>query len=376
MKLLIVSHSCATAANQRLYAELKSLTGWDVTLIIPADWKDEFGNRLDEPPAPGLRVIKVPVFANGNIIFHLYRLNWPRFLREESFDAIYVNHEPYGLATAQICWANLRLRQPAAFSFYSCQNIAKQYPFPFSKLEGMVYRHSALAFPITQAVADVLSAKGFKGTQSICGLPLDPGRYRPLGSEADRVLIPRQPGEAVIGYVGRIVEPKGLRTLAEALGQIREQPWKLVIIGTGDFEAEFRALLAAKGLADRTTFLGYVPHDETPRYLSAFDMLVLPSETQPNWKEQFGRVITEAFACSTPVVGSDSGEIPTLIRLGGGGLVFPERNAAEFAKALQTLILDPALRQRYADSGMKWTAENLSLRAIAGTMAAAFSSKV
>ncbi|CAN5335316.1 glycosyltransferase family 4 protein [soil metagenome] len=373
MKLLVVSHSCATAANQRLYAELKLLTGWDVTLIIPAHWKDEFGNRLDEPPVPGLRVIKVPVFANGNIIFHFYRLNWSRFLQEESFDAIYVNHEPYGLATAQICRANLRLRHPAAFSFYSCQNIVKHYPFPFSKFEGMVYRHSSLAFPITQAVADVLSAKGFKGTQSICGLPLDPARYRPLGREADLAQIPRQEGEAVIGYVGRIVESKGLRTFAQALGQISALPWKLVVIGTGNFETEFRELLKARHLTDRVTFLGYVPHDETPRYLSAFDMLVLPSETQPNWKEQFGRVITESFACGTPVIGSDSGEIPILIRLGEGGLIFPERNATEFAEALGTLIRDSGLRQQCGESGMKWTAENLSLRAIARTMADAFS---
>ena len=59
--------------------------------------------------------------------------------------------------------------------------------------------------------------------------------------------------------------------------------------------------------------IGFVPHEETPRYLAAFDLLVLPSETQPNWKEQFGRVIVEALACGVPVIGSDSGEIPNLV---------------------------------------------------------------
>ena len=54
------------------------------------------------------------------------------------------------------------------------------------------------------------------------------------------------------------------------------------------------------------------------------DVLVLPSHTTPTWKEQFGRVIVEALWCGVPVVGSDSGEIPWLIELTGGGLVFPE----------------------------------------------------
>jgi glycosyltransferase involved in cell wall biosynthesis len=150
---------------------------------------------------------------------------------------------------------------------------------------------------------------------------------------------------------------------------LAELPWKLVLIGTGAFEGELRELLKSKGLSDRVTFQGYVPHEETPKYLSAFDVLVLPSETQPNWKEQFGRVIPEALACGAAVIGSDSGEIPNLIRTSGGGLVFPERNPEAFANALRTLILNPQQRQEHATSGMKWANDHLSLRAVAQQMA-------
>ena len=61
------------------------------------------------------------------------------------------------------------------------------------------------------------------------------------------------------------------------------------------------------------------------------DVLVLPSRTTPTWKEQFGRVIVEALWCGVPVVGSDSGEIPWLIGLTGGGLMFPEGDHAALA---------------------------------------------
>jgi glycosyltransferase involved in cell wall biosynthesis len=369
MKLLVVSHSCATATNQQLYAELEELTGWDLTLVIPADWRDEFGNSLDQAAYPGLkgRVIKVPVLANGNIILHAYRKRWGAFLREENPDAIYVNHEPYAVATAQVCLAAGR---ESTFGFYSCQNIRKTYPPPFSQMEKMVYRRSRFAFPITDAVAEVLREKGFQGENCVCALPLDPELYRPRGPEADLKLLPRKPGEIVIGFVGRLVESKGLRTLAQALAMVGDLPWKLVLIGKGEFEDEFRALLAKDGLAGRAEFLGYIAHEKTPDYLSAFDLLVLPSETQPNWKEQFGRVITEAFSSGTAVIGSDSGEIPNLIRASRGGIIFPERNAQALAGALREMILHPELRQQHSTQGREWVKDNVSLRAIAGRMAA------
>lgn len=368
MKILVVSHSCATAANQRLYAAWQSRPGWSVTLAIPADWRDEFGNRLDETPVPELagQVLKVPVWANGQIIFHVYRKAWSRFLDEKAFDAIYVNHEPYALATAQLCWAN---RRRAAFGFYSCQNIQKAYPFPISALERLVYRQSDFAFPITGAVDETLRAKGYLGESTVCPLPVDPERYFPRGEVADHQLIVRESGEVILGFVGRFVEAKGLRTLAMALGELADLRWKLLMIGTGPFQEAFTEILRTQGVADRVTFFGYIPHDETPRYLSALDLLVLPSETQENWKEQFGRVITESLACGTPVVGSDSGEIPTLIRASGGGLVFPEKKVNELARALRSMMTDPDLRSSSVARGRTWTLENVSLVAVAEKMA-------
>jgi glycosyltransferase involved in cell wall biosynthesis len=112
-----------------------------------------------------------------------------------------------------------------------------------------------------------------------------------------------------------------------------------------------------------------VPHEQTPEYLSAFDVLVLPSETQPNWKEQFGRVVIEAMACGTPVVGSDSGEIPKLIADTGGGLIFTERQPQELAGQLAKLVRDPALRAELAARGRQAAGSRYALPAIAANFA-------
>ena len=50
-----------------------------------------------------------------------------------------------------------------------------------------------------------------------------------------------------------------------ALEQIRSLRWKLVVVGTGEFEEGLRNMLAAAGLSDRVVFTGYIPHDQTPR---------------------------------------------------------------------------------------------------------------
>src|SRR5260370_4879698 len=225
----------------------------------------------------------------------------------------------------------------------------------------MVYRTSRFAFPIAEAVAEVLRSKGYTGDLTVCPLPFDPQLYYPYPKDEIPPVLQRNGKELLIGYVGRIVEAKGLRTLVKALEQLPRAGWKLAVVGTGPFEAEFAELIQTAGLTDNVIRFGFVPHKETPRYLAAFDILVLPSETQPNWKEQFGRVVVEALACGTPVVGSDSGEIPNLISSSGGGILFPERNAAAFAEALKKMIWDQNLRQICAEKGRQWAIKNISL---------------
>ena len=122
-----------------------SQTGWKITLVVPEDWKDEFGNVLKKERWPEFTgdLISIPVWKNGNIILHSYKERWRAFLDAGRFDAIYVHNEPYALAAAQICRANAAtLRVP--FGFYSAQNILKHYPPPFNWLERMVYKQKLL----------------------------------------------------------------------------------------------------------------------------------------------------------------------------------------------------------------------------------------
>jgi glycosyltransferase involved in cell wall biosynthesis len=86
-----------------------------------------------------------------------------------------------------------------------------------------------------------------------------------------------------------------------------------------------------------------------PYYYSGLNVLVLPSRTRTNWKEQFGRVLIEAMACGVITVGARSGAIPEVI--GDAGLTFAEDDHADLRTQLQGLLDDPKLRQDLAERG-------------------------
>ncbi len=128
-----------------------------------------------------------------------------------------------------------------------------------------------------------------------------------------------------------------------------------------------RELAITRDVADRVEFVPAVPSTEIPEALAQMDVLVLPSLTRHNWKEQFGRVLIEAMACDVPVLGSNSGEIPNVI--GDAGLIVPEGNAAELAQGLRTLQEQPELRADYVRRGKervlgRFTQEQVARRTV------------
>lgn len=367
MKLLIVSHPCVTPINQQFYAEVEKHIGWRLTILTPSNWKNDYSRQLSPQRWSEYngQLLSIPVWRSGSIPLHIYRSVFIPLLKHVNPDAIYVHHEAHAIATAQVYLANsLSICRP--IGFYSAQNILKSYPMPFRQMERMVFQKSSYAFPVSQSVAQNLRQKKFAGELSILPLGVDPNIYYPhIQARQIAASLKKAKDEILVGYLGRITEEKGLKTLLHALKLIDDLPWRFIVIGSGTYEEEFDTIAKTLGLDSKITRLGYVSHTEVPKYLTAFDLLVLPSETRPNWKEQFGRVIIEALACGTPVVGSDSGEIPYLVKATGGGLIFPEGQSRVLADQLQKILLNPSLRLHLAKEGQRSVSEHYTNRALA-----------
>ena len=180
MKLLIVSHSCVTPINQQFYALVEQQTGWELTMITPSNWKNEYGTTLSVERWPDYKgqLLGLPVLKSGSIPLHVYRSTFIQLLRQLNPDFIYVYQEPYAIVTTQIYLANyLSVKKP--IGFFTWQNIFKHYPFPFGQMEKFVLQQSELAFPGSQSAEQVLRQKGYRGESIIFPPGIDPKIYFP-----------------------------------------------------------------------------------------------------------------------------------------------------------------------------------------------------
>jgi glycosyltransferase involved in cell wall biosynthesis len=154
-------------------------------------------------------------------------------------------------------------------------------------------------------------------------------------------------GPPIVGYLGRFVAEKGVELLRQALDRLTT-PWRALFVGGGHFQGVLNAWGRSKG-ADRVRVITGVPHAGVPRALNAMDVLCAPSQTTPKWKEQFGRMIAEGFACGVPVLTSDSGEIP--YTAGDAARVLPEADMGAWTAALAELLESPDRRRELSARG-------------------------
>ncbi|HWR03444.1 MAG TPA: glycosyltransferase family 4 protein [Humidesulfovibrio sp.] len=168
-------------------------------------------------------------------------------------------------------------------------------------------------------------------------------------------LVPRRPGELVIGTAGRLTEQKGQHLLLEAAALLKDTapPFRLLIAGTGELEAELRAQTTRLGLEDRVEFLGFV--QDMKAFHQSIDIFALPSL----W-EGFGFVLAEAMTMRLPVAAFAVSSIPEVVEHGVTGLLCaPETHA--LAHNLRELLNDATLRARMGAAGRARVLERFDL---------------
>ncbi|MFN3432450.1 MAG: glycosyltransferase family 4 protein, partial [Candidatus Sericytochromatia bacterium] len=104
------------------------------------------------------------------------------------------------------------------------------------------------------------------------------------------------PDERVLLFVGDFYR-KGLGTVIRALGAMKAERVKLLVVGRGEIEA-FKAMAAEAGVADQLTFVGFQP--QVVPYFAAADAFVFPTRG-----EGWGYPVMEALACGLPVIATN-----------------------------------------------------------------------
>ncbi|MDP8921683.1 MAG: glycosyltransferase family 4 protein [Chloroflexota bacterium] len=358
MRVLMVSKILVVGAYQRKLELLARQPDIELTCVVPPAWD---GQRFEPTFLDGYRMLVAPIRFGRDFHFHHYP-TLGTIARAVRPHIVHIDEEPYNLATF------LALRHALAVGarplFFTWQNLDRRYPPPFAWSERYVLRRSRYAIAGNAEAVGVLRRKGYRGPAAVIPqFGVDPERFSP-GDGA-----PRHGRPFTIGFLGRFEELKGLLILLDAVAELPGD-WRLRLVGGGPLQDELRARAGRLGIADRMSIEPGVPSLEVPNVLRDLDVLVLPSLTRPNWKEQFGRVLIEAMACAVPVVGSDSGEIPNVI--GDAGLIMPEGDSAALRDALARLMTNGVLRGSLAARGRRRALARYTQQRVAEQTAAVY----
>jgi len=357
VRVLIIHAWAGLPERQFEYAALQRLTGWDVHLLVPTRWRDEYGHDITPRPLPDFadRYHTARLALAGNIPLHTITSRIAPLLSALSPDLIYVYHEPYGVTTFQVALAN-QSSIKAPIGFHSSQNICKRYPPPFRWMERAVFSWCSFATVLAPSVTDVLRSKGFDKRIEVVPWGIDTKQFSPNLAEGGG-----PPRPLRVGFVGRVVPQKGIDTILEAFARVEHDDMTLTVVGSGPSRAELEDYAARLDVASRVTWRGYVEPRALPAVYRQFDVVVVPSRTTASWKEQFGRVVIEAAACGVAVIASDSGELPQVVEAAADGRTFSEGNPDALADALDALAADDTALQSAKRAARENTAKNFSI---------------
>ena len=174
---------------------------------------------------------------------------------------------------------------------------------------------------------------------------------------AIRTELVADPERPLLIAVGRLTGQKGyMDMLAAFVKVIRIRPdAALVIVGTGELDAELKKQAALLGLENNTFFAG--SRSDVPRLLAASDIFLNSSL----W-EGLSIAMLEAMEAGLPVVATKVGDAEKLLS-SGGGLVVEARNVTAFADAALRLLENPEQRAAMGQSARRFVDENYSARA-------------
>ncbi|MDP7421035.1 MAG: glycosyltransferase family 4 protein [bacterium] len=193
----------------------------------------------------------------------------------------------------------------------------------------------------------------------------DPGKLVTIYNGVDPAVSPISKNEArsrfelpeevpVVATACRITDIKGLDTFIEAASRVLATHPEVLFLICGEsynradrrHHEHLRAMIRDMGLADRVKLTGWVePLDDV---FSAVDLFVLPS-----LKEAFGRVLIEAMAFRTPVIGTVVGGIPEIIIDSETGLLVEPGDPGALAESISRLLEDRKMAGKMAENGRR-----------------------
>jgi glycosyltransferase involved in cell wall biosynthesis len=338
-----------TSFLQRFYQslpnEVAKISDADVRVVVPPYWIELWSGGkkyLERDDTTKFTLETGKIAFPGNLHFSFFYTQLAKTIREFQPHIIDMDNEPFNAGSYQVVRCRQRYSRNSKLILHASQHLFKRYPPPFNFIESYTLRHADAILVRNEMARSVLLRKAYSGRLELITHGVDTEAFFP-GSCNNDTLKAAKKEKPVIGFVGSLVKHKGLDLLLHA---VRNLTCKVVLVGDGDQKDTLADL--ARALNVDVSFMFALSHAEVADTMKCFDLFVLPSLTQSNWIEKFGRVLIEAMACGCTVIGSSCGEIPNVI--GDAGLVFKEGDSNDLRLKIQNVIRDS---QKRAELGAK-----------------------
>jgi colanic acid/amylovoran biosynthesis glycosyltransferase len=276
----------------------------------------------------------------------------------------------------------LQLHAHWAVGATTCAMVISRFlgiPFTFTAHAYDIWRERLL-LPEKLGAADVtITCTEHNRQHLIARYGADPRRVRVVhhGCRLDRLVPPpaRANAEPLILSVGRLVEQKGFAHLLDACARLHQQGYvfRCEIAGDGPLRADLERRAAALGLTRRVAFLGRLEQEALAvRYAAAdvFALLCVPASDDD--RDGIPNTLIEAMAMELPCVSTRFSGVPELIVDHATGLLVEAGDAAAAARALATLLADPAQRRAMGAAGRRRVVEAFTIERSARNVAEAF----
>lgn len=189
-------------------------------------------------------------------------------------------------------------------------------------------------------------------TPELQGIRIPLGITRPKIDAASRNEYGFKKEEVLLATIGRLVGRKAVDQLISFMEVLRNEPVRLLIIGTGPLEAQLKDQASQKRLSEKVVFLGQLEELEKFRVLQMCDLYVSTSQ-----HEGFGLVFLEAMACGLPIICYNHGGQTDFLKDQITGYLVPLNDLGVFEDRCRSLIRDRDLRRKFGQENLRQVEE-------------------
>ncbi|MBN2089692.1 glycosyltransferase [candidate division KSB1 bacterium] len=295
--------------------------------------------------------IPIYIFEKGHGVDYWLPIKISRILRKQKIDIVHTRNFAallYGSIAAKLAGvpgavADIRGRIPVDEG-QKCKRLS----FLVSKFVGVsedIKKMLATDFKIKESKIQTI----YNGVQI-------PGENQKLDIATLRSKLGLAPNDFVIGTIGRTEPVKDytslIRMSAPVLQKYRNV--KLMIVGDGSQRTELEKLTKDLGVNTQTIFTGY--QKEVSNFLRLINLFALTSVS-----EGISNVLLEAMATSIPVLATEVGGNPEIVRHNQTGFLIPRPNLNQITEKIELLINNPELAKDLGQNGRKWVEEKFTI---------------